>query len=316
MPEPLAYLNGRICPISQTALSIFDMGLVMGASITEMARTFEHKCFRLREHIDRLYRSLRFVGFEIDLSREALADLAHELVEHKARLVPAHHDLGVSVFVTAGTSPTYTGLAGLATARKPTICVHTFPLPFELWAEKYSAGQHLVVPSIRHMPPECLDPKIKSRSRMHWYLADEQARLVDPAASALLLDRGDNVTETSTANFFIVREQAILTPTPRNTLQGISQLVVAELAAHLELDYQECDFQVYDVINAEEAFTSSTPYCILPVTRVNQKAVGQGVPGPVYRSLLRAWSQMTGVEIDEQMRRGAAERKTEFEAQR
>ena len=54
----------------------------------------------------------------------------------------------------------------------------TFPLPFELWAEKYTTGQHLVTPSVRHLPPECLDPKIKARSRMHWYLADEQARWI------------------------------------------------------------------------------------------------------------------------------------------
>src|SRR5260221_12415072 len=102
MPEPLAYLNGRISPVSQTNLSIFDMGLVMGASITEMARTFRHECFRLHEHVDRLFRSLKHVGFEMDLTREAVADLGLELIEHNARLIPAHVDLGRSMFVTSG----------------------------------------------------------------------------------------------------------------------------------------------------------------------------------------------------------------------
>src|SRR5262245_33217930 len=132
MDEPLAYLNGRISPISQTTLSIFDQGIVAGASVTEMARTFHHEPIRLEGHIDRLFRSLKYAGFEIDLTREALFDLVQELIDHNARLVPPHHDLGVSMFITAGTSLTYTGYAGMALHRKPTICVHTFPLPFEL----------------------------------------------------------------------------------------------------------------------------------------------------------------------------------------
>jgi branched-chain amino acid aminotransferase len=315
MPEPLAYLNGRISPISQTMLPIHDMGVVMGASITEMARTFKHQPFRLVEHVDRLFRSVRHAGFDIDLSHEALVDLARELIDHNARLVPSHHDLGVSMFMTAGSSLIYLGYAGMTTYRKPTVCVHTFPLPFELWAEKYAAGQHVVTPSIRHLPPECLDPKVKSRSRMHWYLADEQARLVDPKAIALLLDRQDNVTETGTANFFIVERGSIVTPTGRNTLHGISQQVVAELAERLELRFIQRDFQTYDVINADEAFTSSTPYCLLPVTRVNGRPIGTGVPGPVYQALLKAWGSLVDLDIAAQMATGAQERKAEFETQ-
>ncbi|MGQ0633544.1 MAG: aminotransferase class IV [Planctomycetaceae bacterium] len=315
MDEPLAYLNGRISPISQTTLSVFDQGIVMGASVTEMARTFHHRPFRLDGHVDRLFRSLKHVGFEIDLTREALFDLVQELIDHNARLIAPHHDLGVSMFITAGTSLTYMGYAGMALHRKPTICVHTFPLPFELWAEKYTSGQHVVTPSIRHLPPECLDPKIKSRSRMHWYLADEQARLVDPKAIALLLDRDDNITETATANIFIVQNGRLATPTARNTLHGISQQVVAELAEQSDLRVETRDFQTYDVVNADEAFTSSTPYCILPVTRINGKPIGTGEPGNVCQDLLRAWGQLVNVDIAGQMQSGALERKSAFELQ-
>jgi branched-subunit amino acid aminotransferase/4-amino-4-deoxychorismate lyase len=250
----------------------------------------------------------------MDLTPEALADLVLELLEHNGRLIPPHHDLGVSMFVTAGTALIYTGFEGMATQRKPTVCVHTFPLPFELWAEKYAAGQHVVTPSIRHLPPESLDPKIKARSRMHWYLADEQARLVDPKAIALLLDRQDNVAETATANFFIVRSGQIITPTGRNTLQGISQQVVAEAAEQLDIRFEQRDFQAYDVVNADEAFTSSTPYAILPVTRINHKPIGDGRVGPVYSELLKVWNQIAGLNIAEQMHTGAAERKAAFEA--
>jgi branched-chain amino acid aminotransferase len=314
MSEPLAFLNGRISPVSQAMLPVWDLGVVMGASVTEMARTFHHECFRLRDHVDRLFRSLKHVGFEVEVTREVLIDLVNELLEHNARLIRPHHDLGVSMFVTAGTSLVYTGYEGMASHKKPTVCVHTFPLPFELWAEKYTAGQHVVTPSVRHLPPECLDPKIKARSRMHWYLADEQARLVDPKAIALLLDRNDNITETSTANFFFVRNGRIHTATGRNTLAGISQQVVKELADQLDLPFEQGDFQTYDVINADEAFTSSTPYGILPVTRINQRPIGDGRVGPVYGELLKLWNQLVGVDIAAQMQTGALERKQDFEA--
>ncbi|HBH52261.1 MAG TPA: branched-chain amino acid aminotransferase [Planctomycetaceae bacterium] len=314
MAEPLAYLNGCLAPFSQTRLPLSDLGIVMGASVTEMARTFGHACYRLGDHVDRLYRSLRHVGFAVELTPQAFWDQVESLVRANAPLVPPHHDLGVSMFVTAGSALIYSGAKGKATARRPTVCIHTFPLPFELWAEKYAGGQHVVTPSIRHIPPECLDPKIKARSRMHWYLADEQARLVDPKAISLLLDRNDNITETSTANFFIVTSGGrVITPPPHNTLQGISQLAVMELCARLQIPCEQRDFQTYDVVNADEAFTSSTPYCILPVTRINGKPIGTGQPGPVFARILSAWSREVGLDIVLQMTRGAAERLAELE---
>ena len=316
LSEPLAYLNGRISPFSQTQLPVTDLGLVMGASVTEMARTFGFQPFRLSDHIERLFRSMRHVRFKIDLTEDGLSDLVHEMVEHNSKLVPAGHDLGISCFVTAGTSLTYVGLWGQETARKPTVCVHTFPLPFELWDAKYTDGQHVVIPSTRAIPTECLDPKLKSRSRMHWYLADEQARMVDPNAIALVLDQDGNVAETSTANFFIVQGRVIITPTSRNTLIGVSQCMVEELAADCGYRFERRDFQPYDVINADEAFTASTPYCMLSVTRINQQPIGLGAPGPVYRTLLQAWSEAVGCDILNQMQTGAAQRRAAFAAER
>ena len=99
--------------------------------------------------------------------------------------------------------------AGRPRARTTDCLRHTFPMPFELWATKMFVGQHFVTPSIRHVPPQCFDPKMKYRSRMHYYLADQEARLVDPDAAALLLDLDGNVTETSGANFFIVERGTV-----------------------------------------------------------------------------------------------------------
>lgn len=308
MTEPLAALNGRLVPISEAQLSIFDLGLVLGASITEMVRTFHHQPFHLDNHLQRLFRSLKVVGFPFDQSLEDLNRQALDVVAHNAPLIPDSHDLGIVVFVTAGQNLTYLGAAEMDRARTPSVCVHTFPLPFELWADKLERGQHLVTPSIRHIPADSLDPKIKSRSRLHWYLADQQARLVEPSAGAVLLDHAANVTETSTGNFFIVNGSTIRTPSQRTTLGGVSQQVVAELAGQLGLEFVATDLQVYDVLNADECFTSSTPYCLLPVTRFNGKEIGAGQPGPVFQQLTAAWSELVGLDISAQIRQGAQDR--------
>src|SRR4029078_3343936 len=99
---------------------------------------------------------------------------------------------------------------------------------------------------------------------MHDYLADPEARQVDPDAIALLLDLDGNVTETSGANFLIVEKGTIVSPTLRNTLPRVSRQTVIELAAKLGIPFVERDIQVYNVMNADEAFLASTPFCMMP----------------------------------------------------
>ena len=308
MTEPIAYLDGEYVPISQAKVSVFDLGLVLGASVTEMIRTFNQTPFRLQDHLQRLLKSLKAVGFSHNLTIETLTEIGQHVVEHNAALIPAHHDLGLVMFATAGQNLTYVGAAGLERSQVATVCVHTFPLPFELWADKIENGQHLITPSIRHIAADSVDPRIKNRSRMHWYLADRQAKLVAADAGALLLDHEGNVTETSTGNFFIVSDGVIITPGGGHALGGVSQMTVVELAQQLGMPYREMVVHPYDVINADEAFTSSTPYCLMPVTKLNGSEIGSGKPGPVFGRLMSAWGDRVGIDILDQIRRVAADR--------
>lgn len=308
MAEPLVYLNGQQVPASQARLAVYDAGIVLGATVTELVRTFRKQLFRLEDHLGRLAHSLHYVRFDIGLSMAQLAEIARNLVAHNAGLLGPQEELGLVIFVTAGEYPTYAGSAAANVRTTPTVCAHTFPLPFEMWAARLQAGAHLVTPSIRHVPPQCYDPKMKCRSRMHYYLADQEARLVDPDASALLLDLEGNVAETSAANFLMVEEGTIVSPGSRNTLPGVSRATVIELAARLGIPFAVRDFQPFDAINAAEAFLASTPYCLMPVTKINGLAVGEGRPGPVYRRLVEAWSQLVGLDVFAQIIDGAKRR--------
>jgi branched-chain amino acid aminotransferase len=300
MTEPLVFLNGRFIPASQASLKIYDAGVVLGATVTEMTRTFRRQPFRLADHIARLYRSLKYTRLEIGHSPADLEQISRELLEQNARLIGEHEELGLIHFVTAGEFPIYAGSAAAGTPLQPTVCAHTFPLPFVLWAKKMREGAHVVTPSIRHVPPQCFDPKMKYRSRMHYFLADHEARLVDPEAVALLLDLEGNVTETSGANFLMVERGVIVSPTLRNILPGISRQTVIELAAKLGLAFVERDIQVHSVMNADEALLASTPFCLLPVTRINGVTIGPGQPGPIFQRLIAAWSELVGTDIAEQ----------------
>lgn len=308
MSESLVYLNGRMVPASQAHVAIYDAGVVLGATVTEMTRTFRGQLFRLEDHIDRLYRSLKYTRMEIGLSKEQLCGISRELVAHNAKLADPADELGLIHFVTAGEFPVYAGSAGKSARTTPTVCAHTFPMPIEYWAAKMEAGAHLVTPSIRHVPPQCYDPKMKYRSRMHYYLADKEAQLVDPDAMALLLDLDGNVTETGGANFLMVERGTVVSPTTVNTLPGISRATVIELAAKLGIPFVEKDIQVHSVMNADEAFLTTTPYCLMPVTKLNCVVIGDGRPGPMYRRLMSAWSELVGLDIERQIIDGAKRR--------
>jgi branched-subunit amino acid aminotransferase/4-amino-4-deoxychorismate lyase len=303
--EPLVYLNGQTVPASQAHLAIYDAGIVQGATVTELTRTFRQRPWRLHEHLERLFRSLRYTRMDIGMTLEQLAQISEELVAANVRLIDADDELGVIQFVTAGEYPTYAGRAARTT---PTVCVHTFPLPFERWAKAMRTGAHVVTPSIRQVPPQCVDPQIKCRSRMHYFLADQEARLVDAEAVALLLDLEGHVTETSTANILIVDKGTLVAPPVASTLPGISRAMVFELAGQLGIPFAERTLQVYNVMNADEALLTSTPYCLMPVSKINGVPIGAGVPGPVYQRLLAAWSAAVGVDIASQIQQGARRR--------
>ena len=303
MDEPLAYLNGRLIPASSAALSITDAGFVLGTAVAEQLRTFAGEIFRLDDHLDRLQHSLEIIGVEPDIDRDRMAEIARELVAHNRRLLAPGDDLGLSVFVTPGPYPAYSS-PGRA---EPTVCLHTYPLPFRLWAEKYETGQALVIPDVRQVSPKAWPPGLKCRSRMHYYLADRQAAMADPGARALLLDSEGLVSEASTANVLIfTAAEGLLAPPHAKVLPGISLAAATELAVKLGIPTARRGLTPDDVKSAEEVLLTSTPFCLLPATRLDGRPIAGGSAGGVYRRLLAAWSELVGIDVAGQARRFAS----------
>ena len=295
--EPQVYLRGEFVPASGAHIAIFDAAVVLGATVTDLIRTFDGKPFRLDDHLARFGRSCKYARIDPPIDISEMASVCQRLIDHNLALEPQGTELAVVLFMSPGELSVYAGAAGGGVNQQPTFCIHTFPLPFQLWRHYYEEGGHVVTPSVRQIPSVCIDPKIKCRSRMHWWLADQESHQVDPLAVSLCLDLNGNVTETGGSNFLIVSEGAIISPAPHHILPGISIQTVRELCAEIEIEFLEHDFQVYDVINADEAMLASTPYCLAPITKINGVPIGSGQPGPVFERLMQAWSERVGLDI-------------------
>jgi branched-chain amino acid aminotransferase len=120
-------------------------------------------------------------------------------------------------------------------------------------------------------------------------------------ASALLLDLAGHVTETNSGNFLMVERGVLVSPPTDYTLPGISRATVIELAAELGIPFAARDVPLSAALAADEAFLSSSSYCLMPVTKINDTVLGDGRPGPVFRQLLAAWSRRVGVDIERQI---------------
>ena len=306
MQQPLAYLNGELVPADQAVLPVYDAGIVQGATVSETLRTFHHELFRLEEHLDRFTNSLATVGFDIGLETEALAGICRDLVAHNTVSLDTENDLGLVIFATAGPYATYSGQPADRFDVGPTLCVHSFPLPFHLWHTMQAEGLHLVTPSVQQLPAACVDPSIKHRSRLHYYLADREATQTAEGARAVLLDQQGRLTETTAAGFLLVSGQQVIAPAIDSVLQSISVEVVAELCQACDLSLVRRDLWPDDVPDADEALVASTPYCLAPVTRFNSRAIGNGKPGPIYDQLVMAWDRLVGLDIRNQIQHGAA----------
>jgi branched-chain amino acid aminotransferase len=297
--EPLLFLNNNFRPQRDAALAINDAGFVMGVTVTDLCRTFQHRLFRLDDHLRRFRQSCTLACVPQPKDDRELTDIAHQLVSHNSALLSPGQELALVMFATPGPIGYYLGAAGGPGDGMATFGMHTFPLPFGRYVPLFREGARLTTPQVRHVPACCVDPRIKQRSRLTWWLAEREAQARAPGTSALVLDENDCVTETAAANFLIVREGVVLSPPRSSILGGISLLVTEEICRTLGIPFREQPLSLAECLAAEEAFLTNTPYCLAGVSQLNGAALHW--PGPLYRRLLTAWNARVGLDIERQI---------------
>ena len=303
-PGRVVYLNGAWVPEQEAAVSIFDSSLIWGDAVFETTRTFLHAPFRLDAHLERLEASLGAAGVPCDDSTDDLAERTGELIERNRDAYDAEIDFSIVHQISPGALGRYRNSVAHA---GPSTLIYTYPLDGMLGeaARWYDEGLNAVVPRQRAIPSRLLDPKIKSRSRLHYQVANHEIARHGADAWAVLQGEDGFITEGTGSNFFIVRDGELLTSRGHSVLRGVTRDTTLTLAGELGLPAREADFEPYDVATAEEAFFTTTPYCLIPATHFNGEPIGDGTVGPIYRRLTDAFTEDVGVDFIAQAKRYA-----------
>jgi len=293
--ERIAYHNGQFLPESQVRVPFRDRGFKYGDAVFDTTRTFGHRVFKLGEHVERLYRSLRYLRIDPGMPPARMSEITEEVLHRNLPLLEPDEDYWVTQRVSRGLDPGERRLFG---QDGPTVIVECLPLPLRERARLYRDGIRVLVPSVRRTPPESLSPRTKTHNYLNVIAGDLEVKARDPEAWAILLDTAGNLAEGIGSNIFLVRGGALATPHEQQVLAGISRQTVIDLARAAGLTVVEKDLDLFDAYTADEVFLTSTSLCICPVRSVNDVAIGGGrVPGPVTGQLTEAYCRFVDFDF-------------------
>lgn len=286
------YLNGKLVAREEANLSIYDHGFLYGDGAFEGVRVYNRRIFKLDEHIARLYRSARALAIHIGMEPEAFRAAVIETCRAN------HHEHGyirisISRGVGLGLDPAH--LKSPATVVISTEQLRLYP------PEMYENGLEVITASTRVPPSVCIDPQIKSLGRyVNNITAKMEANRVG-AGEALMLNMEGRVAEATGDNLFLVVGGSLLTPpTSEGALGGITRMTVMECAKEQDIPCREAPLTLYDCYTADEAFLTGTAAEVIPMVKLDGRAIANGKPGPVTNRLIAAFREKTrtdGAEI-------------------
>ena len=301
--ERLVYFNGKMVPESEAKISIYDSALMFGDMVFEMTRSFNKKQFKLSEHIKRLYIGIKILKIPINLSEKELENACYKTLEANKKNFEKDDEHRLMIDISRGLLGIYKNIKKVD--KGPNIIIADFPLKWTVvgMGKLFNEGINAVITSQRVIPSQYMDPKIKNRSRLYYLMANiEVARIKGENNWALMLDENGYIAEGSGDNFFIIKDNIVISPKGKNILRGISRdYVMQTLCKQLKVKVVEKDIEPYDVYSADEAFMTGTPFCMLPVTSLNGIKIKDGKIGKIYSKLLKRWSTNVGVDIKQQI---------------
>ncbi len=288
----VAWFKGRLVPEADARVSFRDFGFQVGDGVFDTARTVAHRPFMFAEHIARLYRSLAYVGIDPGLQPDAMLAATLQVLEANLPLIGPDDDYWVTQWISRGErAEDRLGVDG-----PPTIIIECSPLPLRHRARGMRDGLDVVTPAgIRRTPPEAISPRVKSMSYANLLAGDNEVQRLKPGATSVLLDIRGCLAEGLGSNIFIVRGGEVLTPHERFVLGGLSRQTVMAIARDRGIALREADIDLYDAYSAEEAFITSTSWCMVPVRSINTRVIAGGeVPGPVTARLIEGYKERLG----------------------
>lgn len=285
------YLNGKLVPKEQAAVSVFDHGLLYGDGVFEGIRFYAGRVFRLDDHVDRLYRSARAIALTIPVTPDEMSLAVLETIRANGL-----QDGYVRLVVTRGE-----GSLGLSPKSCPNPTVFIIASTITLYPdEMYRKGLKLVTCATRRIAHGALSPMVKSLNYLNNIMAKIEAEQAG-AGEGLMLNEQGYVAECTGDNVFVIRDGRIVTPPiSAGALAGVTRAVVFELARSLGIDIREENITRYDIYTADECFLTGTAAEIIPAVELDSRLIHDGAPGPVtlrLTGLFRELTRTTGTPI-------------------
>jgi len=277
------HIDGAIVEPEAAKVSVFDRGFLYGDSVYETIGTAYGRLFALRDHLDRLERSAQRIGLAVPpraTIERAVADTVAAADNPESR---------VRVMLTRGTGRLDLDPAAAGDTR---LIVIVFPLGPPT-PEMYQRGVTVAIVSIARNSPRAIDPAVKSGNYLNNVLALGEARRRFNAHEAILCAGDGSIAEGASSNVFVVIGGEIRTPPAEvGILDGITRAKVITLCQEAGIPFAERRLTPDELRGADEVFLTSATRAVLPVTRIDDRPVASGVPGPITRRLIEHYDQL------------------------
>ena len=297
MSNRVAYCNGEWTAIEQTALALDDWGHVQGATLVERMRTVNGRPLDIEGHLTRLRKSAAVLGIHWPVILDTT--LVEECI---SRNRAAHssgrsteRDFGVVILVTPGRASA--GPAG----HFPTVIIHTADMHWQALAHWYQHGQALLTAHNRNVPSQCWSTHLKTRSRLHYFLADQQAAASGiPHAGAAMLSIDGSLTESSVANILIVGDRGLVSPPIDSVLHGLSLQRTLRLADDLGIETCFAPISIQAARTAKAILMTGSSGCLWPAACLDDISFEMPTENDVFVALRDAWISDIGLDFIDQ----------------
>lgn len=283
----IVWLNGELTDLDSAKVTVADHAHLYGDGLFEGIRIYNRKVFKLDMHLDRLYAGIQYLGFQMHIPQDELKGIVLDTCK-KADIENGYIRLNVTRGTGLGLDPAHIDA-------KPNVMVMVSTLALYP-PEAYDKGLDTIVCSTRVIPPDCLDPRLKTIGR---YVANIQAKReanAQGAGEGLMLNVQGYLAEATGDNVFLIQDGVLRTPHPScGILNGVTRRTVIGLAKEEGIEVREEFLTLYDIYEAQEAFLTGTAAEVIPMVTVAGQPIGDGKPGPITKKLIARFREATEV---------------------
>ncbi len=277
------YIDGQYYPKSQAKISVYDHGFLYGDGVFEGIRAYNGVVFKLKEHVDRLYRGAHAIMLDIPLTKEQMVQaVVQTLRKNKMK------DSYIRLIVSRGV-----GDLGLDPRKCPKASVIIITDTINIKAGNASeTGVTAVITWVRRNPVDATSSEVKSLNYLNSILGKIEANACG-ADEAICLEQNGCIAEGVGENVFIIKNSEILTPpTSTGALSGITAEAIYKLCESLKIKLTVTNLTAYMLFTADEAFFTGTAMEVVPIREVNKRVIGSGKPGPVTKKMMAEFKKL------------------------